>query len=376
MKREKRGGILPTKSGKWACKWYFEGKQQWKTFRTKKEAERFKARTFTEIEDGTYKPIKDIAFDKFATKWLAEKKETVRPSTYDFYRPVTNSLISFFESNKLRAIDFSLCKDYVKKKKEQAKLSNKTIGYHVMVLRQILAEAIREGYLKQNPAEYVKRPKAAKKEFPILSAEELQRFLNHVDSRYRLLFEVAALLGLRRGEVLGLTWEDIDLEEGTLTVSHSLQRVESADKAKRKRAFSLVEPKTEKARRTLSLPSYLVTEMKKHKLQSPPNDLNLVFTTEKGQPLNGDWVYKRQFLPAIDAAELPKVRLHDLRHGYASYAPALGQDLASVSARLGHSSPTVTLSTYTHVIKRLQNEQAEEIAGALLGTSALVKAVN
>jgi integrase len=351
------GGIVK-RGSTYGVKWYFEGKQRWKSFRTKKEAEHFRARITTEMADGTYRELKDIPFNTFASRWLEEKAQKVRPSTIDFYRPVVKvNLIPFFGGRKLKAIDYSLCKKYVASKVAEGRISNRTIGYHIMVLKMIFKEAIKEGYLKQNVVEYIERPKAAEKEFRILSAEELQKFLEHVNPSYKVLFLTASLTGLRQGEVLGLTWNDIDLKEGTLTVRHALQR------------GRLVEPKTEKAKRTVSLPFYLVSELRKHKLQSQPNPLDLVFVNGNGKPIDAANIYKQQFLPALKRASLPQVRFHDLRHGYASYCLALGQDLASVSARLGHASVTTTLSTYTHVVKRLQHEHAEEVAGVLLGNS-------
>lgn len=355
--RQNRAGIIP-RNGRWCVKYYFEGKQYWRTFRLKKEAEQFRARITTEIKDGVHKELKDVAFDTFATRWLKEKKEKVRPSTYDFYRPVVKvNLIPFFGARKLKTIDYALCKSYLAQKVAEGRLSNRTIGYHVMVLSMIFKEAIKEGYLKANPCQYVERPKAVKKEFRILSAEELQKFLENVNLNYRIIFLVAALTGLRQGEVLGLTWDCLDLKEGTLTVKHSLYKGKP------------VEPKTEKAKRTISLPSYLVSELRKHKLQSKPNALNLVFTNSANNPINDRNLYKREFLPALERAGLPRVRFHDLRHGYASYCLALGQDLASVSHRLGHASVTTTLSTYTHLVQKLQQEHAEEVANALLGNS-------
>lgn len=353
-----QGGII--KRGKtYSIKYYFEGRHYWKSgFKTKKAAERYRAKILSEISDGAHKELKDIPFDTFANRWLEEKKEKVRPSTIRFYRPVVKvNLIPFFGSRKLKTIDYTLCKKYIAQKQAEGRLSNRTVGYCVMVLSMIFKEAIKEGYLKVNPCQYVERPKAVKKEFRILSAEELQKFLENVNPRYKILFLTASLTGLRQGEVLGLTWDCLDLKEGTLTVKHSLYK------------GKLVEPKTEKAKRTVSLPSYLISELRKHKLQSKPNSLNLVFTNKNGQPIDGDNFYKRQFLPALERAYLPKVRFHDLRHGYASYALALGQDLASVSHRLGHASVTTTLSTYTHVVKKLQQEHAEEVANVLLGNS-------
>lgn len=359
MSKTKMAGGIVKRSGGYAVKYYFEGKQHWRGgFKTKKQAESYRAKILSEISDGVHKELKDIPFDTFASRWLEEKAQKVRPSTIDFYRPVVKvNLIPFLGSRKLKSIDYSLLKKYVAGKVAERRLSNRTIGYHIMVLKMIFKEAIKEGYLKQNVAEYIERPKAVKKEFRILTAEELQKFLDHVNPRYKVLFLTASLTGLRQGEVLGLTWNDIDLKEGTLTVRHALQR------------GKLVEPKTEKAKRTFSLPSYLVSELRKHKLQSQPNPLNLVFVNRDGKPIDAANLYKQQFLPALARAGLPQVRFHDLRHGYASYCLALGQDLASVSARLGHANVTTTLSTYTHVVKRLQHEHAEEVAGALLGNS-------
>jgi integrase len=195
-------------------------------------------------------------------------------------------------------------------------------------------------------------------------------FLQYV-SGHRLygLYHLIAFTGLRRGEACGLRWSDLDLTRGTLTVAQQIVQLGWATEIGR--------PKSEAGDRTIALARETVTELKVHRTRQNRDrlahgagwlDTDLVFTNPDGSPLHPADVTK-QFLRLTRDADLPPIRLHDLRHGTATHAHAAGIDIEVVQEMLGHSSEALTADTYTSVLPELQREAADAIA-ALLTSAA------
>ena len=182
------------------------------------------------------------------------------------------------------------------------------------------------------------------------------------------LYQLAALTGLRRGEVLGLCWTDLDLHARTLKVKQTLVMVEG------RAVFST--PKTDSGRRTVALDPRTVEVLRAHKatqgrvrLAAGPawQDSGLVFTREDGRPLPPDWIYKR-FVALVMAVGLPVISFHGLRHSHATALLGAGVDLKLASARLGHSSVRITADTYQHVERAMDEDAAAKAAALVLGT--------
>jgi integrase len=192
--------------------------------------------------------------------------------------------------------------------------------------------------------------------------KDAKKFLDAAKkNRIGSLFSVALAVGLRLGEVLGLGWDDIDFAAKTVRIRRALQRVE------KKRQF--VEPKSERSRRTVSLPEFAVTALtrqrtsqKKDRLKagSKWTDSGLVFTTAIGTPLDERNV-RREFDSILKAAKLPGMRIHDLRHTCASLLLAQGVHPRVVMETLGHSQISLTLDTYSHVLPALGVEAASKM---------------
>jgi integrase len=201
-----------------------------------------------------------------------------------------------------------------------------------------------------------------------LNPDQARAFLDGIrGNRLEALYSVALALGLRRGEALGLRWEDIDLEVGTLTVRRSLQRVD--------RALSFVEPKTAKSRRTVALPRFSVAALRTHRLRQLEEriqlaavyqDQGLVFCRPDGRPLNEAGV-TRGLQATLARLGLPRQRFHDLRHGAASLMRAQGADLKLISATLGHSEIGITADLYTHLFPEVSRDLADRV-DALMGS--------
>jgi integrase len=247
-----------------------------------------------------------------------------------------------------------------------AGLSPTTARYHHAVLRAALAQGTRDGILARNVAALVRAPRANRFEINPLTAEQARWLLKHVQGdRLEGLYTVALALGLRQGEALGLAWTDVDLVAGTLRVRHALQRVDGRQQ--------LVEPKTSRSRRSLVLPAFVTQALGDHRHRQLEERLNagprwqesgLVFTTRVGRPLPGEGV-TRNFYKVLRRSGLPPMRFHDLRHSSATLMLARGVSMRVVMETLGHSTITLTMNTYAHVLPALQREAAQRMDAVL-----------
>ena len=200
------------------------------------------------------------------------------------------------------------------------------------------------------------------KEIVPFNADESKKFLAAVEGdRLEALFVVAVAVGLRKGEVLGLYWSDIDLELEGLRIRRSLQRISGR--------LQFVPPKTDKSRGVLGLLAFVVRALHQHRSRQLEErrraggswqESDLVFTTPTGTPLDGPGVTRR-FHKILDSNELRRVRFHDLRHTSASLLFFKGVDRRTIMENLGHSQISVTSNVYTHVVPELQREAARKM---------------
>lgn len=236
-------------------------------------------------------------------------------------------------------------------------------------LRLILRDAERDGLVVRNVAALARPPRLVRRELSVLSADETRRLLDGTeDDDLGPLFALAALTGMRQGELLGLRWQDVDLAEPApaLTVRRALARAE--------KGYALAEPKTSRSRRTLELAPAAVAALRRRKARQAAERLaagdtwqdrdGLVFTDTVGRPLRPDDV-SHDFRAALAGLRLPHVRFHDLRHGAASLMLAQGVPLKVVSETLGHSGIAITADTYAHLGREQRREAARAMERAL-----------
>ncbi len=222
------------------------------------------------------------------------------------------------------------------------------------------------GYLNRNPAALAVKPKqrsAGSVDMRTWTADELRRFLDHVrDDRLFPAWRLAASTGLRRGELLGLRWQDVDLHAGRVSVRQTLTTVGN------KVAFG--EPKTARGKRNIALDGVTIgalrtwrTQQAQERLALGPvwQDTGLVFSREDGSLIHPD-TFSFWFDRHVRAADVPRIRFHDLRHTHATLALQAGVPAKVVSERLGHATVAFTLDVYSHVIPALQEDAAERIA--------------
>ncbi|MEV6731577.1 tyrosine-type recombinase/integrase [Streptomyces sp. NPDC051364] len=249
----------------------------------------------------------------------------------------------------------------------QKRLSSSTVTYVHSVLKSALEHAVREDELPRNVARNVKAATPRPRRFRPLTAVEARRFLDAARAdRLHALYELALRSGLRKGELLGLHWEDLCFDSGTASIRRSLQRTQSG-------GLTTLPTKTRASERRIALPTECVHSLKSHRERQEVErnvagvswkDSGLVFTTPFGgaiDPAN----MTRRFGRFLDRAGLRRIRFHDLRHSTATLLLEQGVDLVVIKELLGHAHIGVTAGVYAHVRLRLQRQAIDTLNDAL-----------
>lgn len=345
-------------------------------FRTRKEAEEAFGRLRDSVRTGSYAPAPRGTLAEFLVdEWLPAIKASVRPTTMQHY----SSYISVHVVPKIGQIPLArlgpthLNKFYGElldsgRADGRGGLSAKSVRHVHTCLHKALHDAVRWGRLPRNPADLADPPKPKTPDMSVWSPEQLRMFLRSVaDDRLFAAWLLLITTGMRRGEVLGLRWSDVDLEHGRLSIVRGLTTVNYK--------VLVSEPKTAKGRRLISLDLATVAALRTHRLRQEDeraanasiwHDSGLVFTAENGAPLHPHR-FSRWFEQRRIAAGLPHIRLHDIRHSYATAALSAGVAAKVVSERLGHANVNITLDTYSHVLPALQEDAADKVAALILG---------
>lgn len=352
-----------------------ERKLKWIPLSTsKRESERQLARIVAELQSGQYVDAGRLTVAEYLRKWLQEyARNKVTARTYERYEEIVEKhLIPALGGIRLSKLSPIQINTYYANALEngrrdgQGGLAPKTVLQHHRVLHRALTVAVKWGLLARNPADAVDPPKPETREMIALTEEQTVRLLKACEGTPLYVPVVLAVTcGLRRGEILALRWQDVDLEAGTLSVRRSLEETRSGLRFK--------EPKTHRSRRPIALPPLTVEVLKRHRheqrkvrvMMGPAyQDNDLVCAGPDGRPLRPD--YLTQTLPKIaERSGLPRIRFHDLRHTHASILLRYDVHPKVVSERLGHSRVNITLDLYSHVMPDLQKEAAERTNEAL-----------
>lgn len=250
------------------------------------------------------------------------------------------------------------------------RLSPLTVTYIHSILKSALEHAVREDDLPRNVARNVKSPAPRPRRFKPFTASEARQFLHAASSnRLHALYELALRTGLRKGELLGLHWEDLDLESGIAGIHRFLQRTRTG-------GLTVLHTKTRASERRIVLPTECVNSLKTHREQQEEarraagtgwTDSGLVFTTPTGSPLEPANL-TRSFGRLLNCAGLRRIRFHDLRHSTATLLLEQGVDLVVIKELLGHAHIGVTAGVYAHVRLRLQRQAIDTLGNALRST--------
>lgn len=227
-------------------------------------------------------------------------------------------------------------------------LSKRTVQYIHAIIRRSLNQAVRWGLIFRNPTDAVSPPRPKRIPPKTLSADQAKLFLESVkDHPYYAMYLLAITTGMRKGEILGLQWEDVDIEGKSISVRHALIDVQGA--------IHLGQPKSDTAKRTIALPATVCLALKKIE-----ESRGYVFKTANENPISQRNL-TRHFHKALEKAGLPRTSFHTLRHTAASILLQANVHPKIVQEMLGHSTITLTLDTYSHVIPGHHEEAAEEM---------------
>ena len=337
---------------------------------TKKDAEKVLTAMLRKLDIGEllYEPSR-LSVKEYLEHWLdtAAKSKLTARTLKDYRGPLTRYVYKAVGSKKLfklSPVDIQAIytKMLAAKDKGGLALTPRTVIYTHRVLSSALKQAVKWRMLTQNVCQYVDLPKRQKTEMVALSETEVGRFLVAAQgSRHRVLFTVMLGTGLRPGEALALMWKDFDPVGHTVTVQRALEVINGK--------VTFKTPKTAHSRRTIKLPDNLVRLLLEHKALLP-FDSDLIFPSLDDTPLEIGNVSKRYFKPLLADAGLPDtVRFYDLRHTHATLLLKAGVHPKIVSERLGHSSITLTLDTYSHVLPGMQDEAANKLDAMLFGSA-------
>ena len=334
-------------------------------FHTERDARRALNRVLVAIDDGVHPGRTRIVTADYLGEWVARAKVDLKPTTAAGYGHAVQTLAKAFGVVRLQDLTPLMIEDLYSQLLDRG-FAPKTVRNIHMVLHRALADAERLGLIARNPARSARAPAVSRKEQGTWSPEQLSQFLGiSAHDPLHGVFVLLATTGMRRGEVVGLRWVDVDLDRGVVSVVHTITTVHGRPVEST--------PKTAKSRRRVSLDATSVAVLRLHRaaqreqrLQLGPGwaDHGLVFCQYDGSPLHPDYVTRR-FRTLVEETGLPRIRLHDLRHTYATLALQAGVHPKVVSERLGHATVGITLDLYSHVAPSLDQQAAEVVAGLL-----------
>ena len=380
-------------------------------FRTEALAQEALDEVKVQYRRGEYvEPKKTTVASYLLREWLPAVKGSLRPSTYSSYRMHVECYLvpelGAIQLRQLSAADIDRCYQHLKEdgrrrrpkpkegepEDEGAKhgLSPMTLKHTHAVLHKALGLAVRRRYIASNPAEAVDPPRVKgsdKHELTTWTAAQVRSFLEATqEDRLNPLWRLIVSLGLRRGEALGLMWADVDLTPQTLRIGGEDMIVPGVLAVRRALVSAdyevrVSEPKTSSSTRVLPLAGDTVAALQAQAASQADeaqewgdawHNTGYVFTAEDGQLMHPDLVTKR-FKDAVTAAPVPLIRLHDLRHTFATLALKAGVPLKVVSMMLGHSNINITADTYQHVNLEMLSDAAARVAALFAPVRAVAE---
>jgi integrase len=336
---------------------------------TQKDAIAKAAKARTDLTQGTFVVPEKLTLGAWLNVWLTTyKARTVRQTTQGNYASIVRRhLQPALGRIVLQALKPEQVQAYCNTKAKEG-LDASSIRLHLTVLSNALKQAEKVGRVNRNVARLVEPPRTMRKIRATLTIPQVRTGLVPAIQGHRLsaAFLVLFLTGLRQGELLGLRWQDVDLEAGVLHVRQILERIANPQSTGPKTILVFLEPKTEHSRRTVALPAECMAALRQHRAHQAEeklrlgvgyHDHGLVFATEDGRPIDPRRM-NHTFTQALTLAGLPAIRLHDARHTYATWMLQAGVPLKVVSDQLGHASITITGNVYSHVTREVAQHAA------------------
>lgn len=342
------------------------GKQIQKSVYGKTQAEVRKKmqQAIVAVDEGAYFEPSRLTVGQWFDVWIRDFCNHLKPSTINLYEiEIRKHIRPKLGATKLAALTTPVIQSFCNGLQSGARpLSAKTIKNIHGIVHKCLQQAVELNYLRFNPSSACKLPRIEKKEMYPLIDDAIPAFLQAIQGhRFEYLFIFDLFTGVRQGEVLGLTWQNVNFDEGTALISKQLQKLHGINR--------LVALKNDKERKLKLAPTVLQVLRQQKRAQAGwrlragavwENEFNLVFTNEIGKPLVRNTVYNN-LKRVVASIELPETRFHDLRHSYAVLSLQAGDDVKTVQENLGHHTAAFTLDVYGHVSEKMKEESANRL---------------
>ena len=331
-----------------------------------------------ELDDGAYIEPSKVTVGQYLDRWMRDYVAAKRPKTKDTYENMLKYItptLGHLQLQKLRPYNIqALYRELLEDGRiirKQGKADNATVLPPTLspttvnkihrTLHAALEMAVQWDLIIRNPADRVKAPQPQKRRMQVWTNEELTRFLGYMSGhRLYALYALVTATGLRRGEVAGLRWADVDTEKCTISIQQTVIVVKGKQEIQPM-------PKTDASEATMQISPVMVDILHRHKLaqqqerwgwQDQYEDNGLVFCQDNGKPLRVDNLGKRDFPNLCKKAQVPVIRFHDLRHTYATYLFGQGYSAPDVQRRLRHSRASTTVDMYGHSLPETQRQAA------------------
>lgn len=346
--------IKAVRQNKKTSKWEYDykdlkGKRKIKKgFNTRDEAERALVKHYEELNKGINPINKKTNIKEAGELYLRLHASTnCKPSTYKTYEGYLNNIIvPFFGDLNINEISPILIKEFMKQMQDKGR-ANATVNKYIKFISAIYNFMIDSDITVRNPLVRIKSLKEVKnKKIRALCTEEVQALLSKTKQIYPDFFPLlftALFTGMRQGELFALTWDSINWITKKITIDKNYTH------------GTLGAPKTGKIR-VIDMSDELAKVLREWRMACPKGENNLVFPNNEGNYQSAENMMKRRFLPALNRAGIDRIRFHDLRHTYASLLLANGAPMKYVQHQLGHSSITMTMDLYTHLLPEVNDK--------------------
>ena len=317
----------------------------------------------------------DVLFSDYVRHWLTIAKRKVDEVTYQGYVSLADvHVLPYFDALgvKLQDVTLPMLQAYIDEKQAHGRkdgkggLSARSLRLHKNILHQTLDEAVKANLLPSNPSQYLLLPKQERHEANFYNAQQLQALFNAIrDEPIYPLVKITALYGLRRSELLGLKWDSIDFDAGTMTIRHTVSKVSKVvEKDKTKNASSYrTFPLTDEARAIFTA-ARSAQEQNRRLFGKEYHASDYVFTWPDGRPYSPDYITDK-FSALLRKHGLPHIRFHELRHSCASLLINNGFGLKDVQEWLGHADIKMTANIYGHLDVARKQSMADQLSGTL-----------
>lgn len=376
------GTIRQRKDGRWEARYTVgrdsgTGKQIQRSVygATQQEVRKKLAQATAAIDNGTYKEPCKMTVGQWLDIWMTDYMGGVKRSTAFLYgEQIRLHIKPALGAVKLESLNTHTIQGFYNSLKTEREggrpLSPKSVKNVHGILHKALQQAVAVGYIRFNPADACTLPRVEKKEINPLDEQQIATFLKTIEGhRHELLYKVALFTGMRESEILGLMWDAVDFDKGTITIKRQLRREQ-----KKGGAYYITTPKNGKPR-TITPAPWVMKLLRSQKVRQAEQQLKvgplwensgMVFTNETGGYLSYRTVYDC-FKRIVAQMGTPSTRFHDLRHTFAVASLRAGDDIKTVQSNLGHHTAAFTLDVYGHVTEQMRKDSAQRMEGFIKG---------